>query len=173
MSSGGTAVLLRDQAGDLHRVVRVGDNPLGGPDPLSTGGTGTSTFSGISGLTLNAAGQVAFTGNLTGPGVSVGLGNGSTLWATDLDGALVMIARTGTSFTDGLGNTHTISSIGFFGGTGNQDGHTSTFNDNGDLAFTLSFSDGTQGAFVTHIPAPGAASLLALGGLVTARRRRR
>ena len=171
MSSGGQAVLLRDQAGDLHRVARVGDVAFS-PDPLSTGGTGTSAISGISGLSLNAAGQVAFTANITGPGVSVGLGNGSTLWASDLDGTLVLIARTGTTFVDGFGVPRVIAGINFSGGTGNEDGRVSSFNDFGDLAFTLRFADGTQGAFVTRIPAPGVLALLGLGGLLAARRRR-
>ena len=140
------------------------------PDPLSTGGTGTSTISGVSSLEFNGLGQVAFMSNLTGPGVSVGLGNGSALWATDLDGTLVMVARSGTSFTDGLGNTHIISSIGIAPNVG-DDGHVSSFNDNGDLAVNLSFSDGTQGTFVTHIPAPGSLGLLGLAAV--ARRRRR
>lgn len=171
MSSGGQAVLLRDANGDTHRVARVGDIGFS-PDPFTTDGMGTSTFSGISSLSLNALGQVAFTANLTGPGVSVGLGNGSSLWAVDTDGARILVARSGTTFVDGLGNSHIIQSIGFSGGTGNEDGRTSSFNDFGDLAFTLQFTDGTGGAFVTHIPAPGALSLLGLGGLLITRRRR-
>lgn len=171
MSSGGQAVLLRDANGDVHRVARVGDIGFS-PDPLTTDGMGVSTFSGIGSLSLNALGQVAFTANLTGPGVSVGLGNGASLWAVDTDGTRILVARSGTTFVDALGNSHLIQSIGFFGGTGNEDGRASSFNDSGDLAFTLQFTDGTGGAFVTHIPAPGALSLLGLGGLLAARRRR-
>lgn len=171
MSSGGATVLKRDAMGNLHRVVRVGDNLLGGIDPLTTGGTGVSTVSGISNVSVNLLGQVAYTTNLTGPGVSAGLGNGSALWAQDLDGSLLLIARTGTTFVDALGNSHIVSQIGF-GGSANQDGQVSSFSDTGDLAFRLSFTDGSSGIFVTHVPAPGAAGLLGLAGLMAARRRR-
>lgn len=176
MSSGGQAILKMDSAGSLHRVVRVGDNPLGGPDPLSTGGTGTSTFSGISSLTMNGAGQVAFTGNLTGPGVSVGLGNGSTLWAMDLDGTLMKIARTSELFTYWDGTQYvskTISSIGGIVSGGGQDGRTISFNDAGQLAFALNFSDGASGVYVATIPEPATLGLLALSALAFARRSRR
>ncbi len=171
MSSGGQAVLLRDANGDTHRVARVGDIGFS-PDPLTTDGMGTSTLSGISNLSLNALGQVAFTANLSGPGVSVGLGNGASLWAVDTTGERILVARSGTTFVDALGNSHLIQSINFAGNTGNEDGRVSGFNNSGDLAFTLQFTDGTGGAFVTHIPSPGAMSLLGLGTLAALRRRR-
>ena len=63
--------------------------------------------------------------------------------------------------------------------TGNQDGRASNLDDNGNLVFTLSFSDTmggsvtSSGVFYTHIPSPGASGLLAVAGLVAARRRRR
>jgi hypothetical protein len=173
LSSGGQAYFKTDMVGSLHRVVRIGDVAYS-PDPLSTGGTGTSTISGINNITMNGAGQVAFLSNITGPGVSVGLGNGSLLWATKPDGTLIPIVRSGTPFTDGLGNTHTIASINLALTTGNQDGRASSFNDAGYLAFNLRFTDGTAGNFVTQVPEPSAAfAMVAVGVLLIGRRRTR
>ncbi len=173
-SSGGQAYLLRDQAGTLHKVIRDGDNIFqSGIDPLTTNGTGTSLVTGFSSFSLNILNQVAFTVQLTGPGVSAGLGNGSALCVVDIDGTLSIIARTGTLFTDALGNTKTISGINVAGSSGGQNGFVTGLSDAGDLVYKLDFTDDTSGVFVTHIPAPGSAGLLALGGLVAARRRRR
>jgi hypothetical protein len=151
LSSGGQAYFRTDTEGNLHRVVRIGDVAFS-PDPLSIGGTGTSTITGVSNFSVNALGQVAFMSTITGPGVSAGLGNGSVLWATGPDGTLEPVVRTGTLFTDGLGNTHTIaqSGINLALTTGNEDGRASSFNDAGFLTFSLEFMDGTSGHFASH-----------------------
>jgi hypothetical protein len=173
LSSGGQAYFKTDMVGSLHRVVRINDIAFS-PDPLTIGGTGTSTISGVSTLTMNGAGQVAFLSNITGPGVSVGAGNGSVLWATDLDGSLLPIVRSGTSFTDGLGNIHTIASINLAASTGNQDGRASSFSDDGQLAFNLQFTDGTAGHFVASVPEPTTlAFIMAMGLACIGRRTRR
>ncbi|HUN81331.1 MAG TPA: choice-of-anchor tandem repeat NxxGxxAF-containing protein [Phycisphaerae bacterium] len=170
LSSGGQAYFRTDLFGNLHRAVRIGDIAFS-PDPLSTGGTGTSTISGVNNITMNALGQVAFLSNISGPGVSVGLGNGSVLWATELDGTMDPVVRSGTQFTDGLGNTHTIASINLALNSGNEDGRASSFNDAGFLAFNLQFTDGTAGDFVTQIPEPAAIGFVLISGLFFIRRR--
>jgi hypothetical protein len=173
MSSGGQAYFRTDTVGALHRAVRIGDVAFS-PDPLSIGGTGTSTISGVNNITMNGAGQIAFLSNITGPGVSAGLGNGSVLWATELDGTLDPVVRSGTLFTDGLGNNHTIASINLALNTGNEDGRASSFNDAGFLAFNLAFTDGTSGDFVTQVPEPSAAAgMFVLSLLLIGRRKGR
>lgn len=172
---GTTAMLSMNSAGKFFQIMREGDVAVAN-DPLSTNGSDTR-FSNVSSVAQNALGQVAFTVSLTNPGggVSVGLGNGSSLWATDYDGTLVMVARTGTSMFVGLtgpGDFRTLNQINGIVGSGGQDGRVISFNDNGDLAVQLGFTDNSSGIFLFHIPAPGAAGLLGLGGLLLARRRR-
>jgi hypothetical protein len=123
---------------------------------------------------FNSAGQVAFVSNITGPGVSAGLGNGSVLWATGPDGTLEPVVRTGTLFTDGLGNTHTIASFNLATNTGNEDGRASSFNDDGYLAFNLAFTDGASGHFVTLVPEPttGACMLVSAFLLFSTRKKK-
>ena len=180
MASGGQAYLKLDAGGLLHRVVRVGDNPLGGLDPLSNGGACVSTYSNIGGFSINAAGQVAYVGSLSNSacGVSAGFGNSQILYVTDLDGSAVKIARQGEQFTYWDGTnwiTKTIAGINLSSSSG-QDGRAVALNDNGDLVFSLSFtaaSGGGNGIFVAHVPEPGTLGLLVFGAMAAWRRNRR
>lgn len=177
-SAGGQGYLLRDQAGTLHKVVRSGDVAIAN-DPNRTT-PGNTTFNNVNNIALNDMGQVAMSISLSGTGIGNLSGEGfptnsaASLWATDLQGQLLMVCRVrDTFFSDGMTGPKIIEGISGMSSTGGQDGGVIQFNNNGDLAFGLSFTDGTSGNFVVHIPAPGSAGLLALGGLVAARRRRR
>jgi hypothetical protein len=61
--------------------------------------------------------------------------------------------------------------------SGGQDGRAIALNDNGDLAFQLDFSDGTNGVFSVHVPVPEPSTagllVLATASLVARRRRSR
>ena len=172
-NTGGTnntgAILLMDPDGTMQKIQRNGDVAIVGGAPNGT----DAFFSSTSSYQMNASGQVAFTSNLTGVGVSVGLGNGSALWVSDLDGTLHKIARTSDLFEVAPGDVRTITGIGGISTSGGQDGRQINLSDNGDLAFQLDFNDGSSGVFVVTVPEPaiGAFALVAAAPLAMRRRR--
>lgn len=133
------------------------------------------------GFSMNSLGQVAFTSGLrsvksdgsAGTGVNGAIGNNIALLATDVDGTICMIAQKNTAFQVAPGDIRIVSALGGFSVNGGESGAQLSFSNNGDLIYSLSFADGTSGVFLTHIPAPGAAGLMGMGGLLVARRRRR
>jgi len=127
--------------GDLTLVANAGDQAPGAPAGV--------TFAGLGSGALNGRGQFAFTASLAGLGPAVANG----VWVHDVDGALRAIVRTGDAIEVTPGDLRTVSSVGFIQGSGNEDGRYSAFNDLGQLAFHASFTDGTQGVFVTDIVA--------------------
>ena len=104
---------------------------------------------------INGAGQVAFAVSLTGPGVDDE--NDSGIWATDSDGLLQLIVRKGDLFDVNddkmIEDLRTISNPSLFTNFGNEDGRRSSFNDFGQMAFKLEFSDGSQGIFISNVVA--------------------
>lgn len=132
-----------------------------------------AVFRGTEAPILNSRGQIAFVGYLAGPGVHSS--NDIGLWATDYQGVLQLIARTGDlmDIDDGPGvNLRTVYQLWFAGESGNQDGRASGFNDLGQLAFmamTLSPQDLSYGIFVSNtvaVPEPSALCLIVAGMLV-------
>lgn len=108
-------------------------------------------FSGFRFIVMNGNGQVAFLGGLIGPGVDES--NNWGLWAQDTSGNLTLIAREGDRFDFDTGSgsdQRTIRSLAFVGGTGNESGLPSAFNDAGQLAFLTEFTDGSSGIFVSN-----------------------
>lgn len=170
-SSNTGAILLMDPDGTFHKIQRNGDVAIVGGAPNGT----NATFSSTGNYQINSAGQVAFMSNLTGTGVSIGAGNGSALWASDVDGTLLKIARTSDLFEVAPGDLRTITAIGGLVTAGGQDGRAISLADSGELAFQLDFSDGTGGIFVVQVPEPSfaVAGLGMLGALVARRRRGR
>lgn len=135
---------------------------------------------------VNSLGQVAFVATLSAPAafsttvIASGAGiNNKAVYATDVDGTLTKVVQLGDAWVDGMGVTRYPIGFGGFNPTGGQDGKTIQFNDNGDLTFTLYYTntlggttiDGTA-VVVAHIPTPGTLALLGLGGLIAGRRRR-
>jgi hypothetical protein len=94
-------------------------------------------FVGIPELTLNQAGQVAFTSGLTGPGVNEG--NDMGLWAQDTSGELKLIVREGDEIEAAPGDSRVVERFGFGG-----------MNDLGQIAFDAIFTDGTSGVFLSN-----------------------
>jgi len=129
--------------------------------------------------TLNGAGRVAFRGELTGPGVN--FDNDGGIWAQDLSGALRLIVREGDMLDvdDGPGTDfRMVSTLDFgpFEGSGNEDGRASSFNDLGQVAFSVIFADRSRGIFVSNlvaIPEPSTLLLAALVGAGILLKRRR
>lgn len=98
---------------------------------------------------LNGRGQFAFAASLAG----LGPASANGVWVHDIDGVLRAIVRSGDAIEVAPGDVRIVSSVGFVEDSGNEDGHFSAFNDLGQLAFHASFTDGTQGVFVTDIVA--------------------
>ncbi len=142
----------------LALVARTGD-----PAPGTTAGVKFNGFYyvGIDGLLLNGAGQMAFLGSLSGPGVD--FSNNLGVWATDPNGLLQLIARAGDLFdvsNDPLNpDLRTIASLSFVVNSGGQDSRGTSFNDAGQLALLLYFSDGSGGIFVATIAGPSVSPL--------------
>lgn len=103
---------------------------------------------------LNIAGQTAFRGRLSGVGVNES--NDEGIWAEDRLGELTLIAREGDLLDVDDGpqtDFRTISKILFDTGSGNEDGYPGGFNDQGQLAFTAQFTNGSSGVFVSNLVA--------------------
>lgn len=132
-----------------------------------------------SGLAANSMGQVAFTSTLgsslgSSGSVSGLIGNNLGLFATFPDGTLSLIAQRGELFfAPGMAMPLTVSAINGITTSGGQDGRSMSLNDNGDLAYSLQFSDGSSGVFVTRVPEPGTAALTFVAGIAALIRRRR
>jgi hypothetical protein len=113
-----------------------------------------ANFGGFSRNTpaINRFGQVAFPAQLIYEG-----GPASTsLWATDLEGNLTLIARAGGTIEVAPGDARIISSLNMVTNHGDDDGRPRSMNDLGQIAFHASFTDGSSGVFlsdaVAHLP---------------------
>jgi hypothetical protein len=106
--------------------------------------------------------------------------NEFVIWATDLNGQLRLIVRTGDLFDVNddplVSDLRTISFLTFQEWSGNEDGRRSAFNDLGQLAFHASFTDGTSGIFVSNlvavVPEPRTLVVSVATGLLALRRYR-
>lgn len=135
--------------------------------------------SGSYSVAFNDRQQFALLGTVGGSGISTTL----SLMATDLAGSLVSIAAVGRPFEVGVGDVRTVADIrvpthdtsGPFRMMSSDSNHGTFFNDAGELAFTLRFTNGTWGTFVAQVPTPSTPMLAAVGillnGLVRRNRR--
>ena len=131
----------------LRLVARAGDAAPGTSDGVVLSGfLRHSTSPSV--CAINGEGQVAFKALIAGPGVDST--NNQGIFATDLEGNLHLIARTGDTFDIGGDEYRTISFLGFVSGSGIEDGRRSAFNDAGELAFVAMFSDHSSGVFVAR-----------------------
>ncbi len=159
------------------RGIFVG-TPGSGVSTIAVAGTtspdGIGIYSTINtNIAFNAAGQVAFLSSLTGQGVTAASDNGLFAGAP---GAVVKIVREGDVIDIDPGElivNRTVSGILFQTGSGGEDGNAMGLNDSGQLAYRLTFTDGSSGiftSFIAPVPEPsaillgtGAAHLLAVG----------
>lgn len=107
-------------------------------------------FSAFNEVAMNANGQVAFLGTLAGTGITTA--NDSGLWATTISGELRLVAREGSTLADDLAGT--VNGLYFAGGSNNEDGQRSGFNDRGEIAFLATNADGTSRIVVSDLVAP-------------------
>jgi len=136
---------LWDALGNVTLVQRNGDHAPGTPtgtffasllnDPFTT-------------FVLNNAGQVALSQRLGGAGVDSTNDHG--IWATDETGALQLVARKGDELEVAPSDFRTISDLTLVSANGHSNGWISGFNNVGQIAFWASFTDGTQGVFVSN-----------------------
>jgi hypothetical protein len=130
---------------DLQLIVRQGD---AAPSADATFG---SFFRNTP--SINRFGQIAFPATLVD---SQGGANTGSLWATDLDGVLTLVARVGDELEVAAGDVRTISNLTMLAKHGDDDGRPRSMNDLGQIAFSASFTDGMSGIFlsnaVAHLP---------------------
>jgi hypothetical protein len=136
------------------------------------------TFSELDTPVLNGVGQLAFLSATKGPGDELHTGVG--IWATDRDGDLRLIVRSGeqidVSSDPSKPDLRTVGTLRFESvslvvGSG-EDGRSMSFNDSGELAFHATFLDGTEGVFVATVPEPASFLILGIAGAWACCRRR-
>lgn len=132
-----------DGSGSLALVARTGNQAPGTAAGVN--------FFDLNTPALNSAGQTAFRANLIGGGVD--FTNDKGIWATDQSGALQLIVRTGEMLEVAAGDFRTTNDVNFVAATGNGDNLQSGFNNFGQLVFWASFTDGSQGVFVSNLVA--------------------
>ena len=119
--------------------------------------TGDDHISAFEHPSLNSAGQVAFEALTTGPLGEFGRG----IWATTASGNLRLIAHTGGEIEVAPGDVREIALLKLHAGGSSEEGYLSPFNDRGQLAFAVSFADGSEGIVVASIvPEPSTAVVL-------------
>ena len=143
-SDNDTAIWAERASGGLELVAREDDQPPGMP-----AGVEFATFLDPA---FNVHDQVAFRGIVRGAGITTANDNG--IWAEDTNGVLRLIVKEGDMLDvdDGPGvDLRTVVGPFTWGATGNGDGRRSGFNDNGQLIFSVSFTDGSTGIFVSNL----------------------
>lgn len=138
----------------LYRRLLGGSTELiaveGGPAPVSADATFTNLQAGYA---ANDRGQASFIGHFRYGSDMFGSG----LFATDVQGALRLIAKVGdtidVSDVKNQPDMRTIDS--FYFEVGIEDWSGSSLGDNGEIAFTVIFTDGTWGVFVSNEVATG------------------
>lgn len=107
---------------------------------------------------INGSHRVAFNSSITG-GAPFSESQEDSIWVTDENGDLVLVAAKGQSFEVGPGDVRTITSCGpIVRGAAAQDGLAYQFNNSNQIAFTLGFSGGSTAVVVAAIggcPTPG------------------
>ena len=126
-----------------------------------------ATYSSFGSTELpNNNGEVAFLANLSGTGITTGV-NSEELVA-GAPGNLTELVREG-DVVNGL----TVNGFGLLTGSGGQDGKGIDFSDSNEVAYRLTFTNGSTGVFESVVPEPGSLGLIAGGAGMLLRRSRR
>jgi hypothetical protein len=105
---------------------------------------------------INARGQVVFRWKLEDGTGSATTTNDDGLWAWDPATGLTSIVRTGDALTIGGTSTSVRSINMFLGPAGDDDGRTTDFNNLGEIAYCVQFTDTTGAILVSQLPGIGA-----------------
>ncbi len=108
------------------------------------------TYGQISQPSMNDDGQIVFFSTLAGGAVTSGV-NDEALFLANADGVPAIIARAG-DVMNLTGGAKTIKDLSVVLPSSGEDGQTRFLNDIGQVAFKATFTDNTQGIFVTIGP---------------------
>jgi hypothetical protein len=157
--TGGTStsgLFLGSTSSNLQAVALVGGTSPDGETYSSFGSTELT----------NDNGEVAFLVNLSGADVTAGVNSEELVAGTP--GNLTELVREG-DVINGL----TVNGFGLLTGSGGQDGKGMDFNDLNEVAYRLTFTNGTSGVFESAVPEPTSLGLIVAGGAILVRRTRR
>lgn len=147
--------------GGLRSIVQSGDVA-----PNLEAGT---EFYRLSVPALLSNGDALFTASLQGSNVTEE--NGFSLWRFDQEGSLTLILRTSDVLELMPGDERKVASFSLGGlGSGTDNGMPRSFNDMGQIALTVDFTDGTSGVVLyqpTAIPEPSAFITAAVGFILS------
>ena len=121
-----------DATGALGLLARKGDQAPGTPENV--------VFSNFGNPVLNAPGQAAFFGVLTGPGVD--FSNNFGVWGPDASGVLGLLAREGDVIETSPGSSASIRFVNLITNTGNGDGRPSGLSDNSQAVLRAGLTSG-------------------------------
>jgi hypothetical protein len=148
--------LISGLPGHLKVIAREGDPTPAGADTFFGSLVPSGTAPKVS---VNGHGQVAFAASMTGPGATPA--TSQALFATDRAGQLMLVARYGQTFDTEKGPRTAGSFYSVYLSNG-SDGLPSSFNDLGQLVFTLVADSGTPSEYSAliraQIPFPGDAN---------------
>lgn len=129
---------------DLNNAGLWRDTTLVAREGAQAPGTPTgATFSFLNSPSLNDNGQVAFLGLLRAGEGGVSAGNDSGLWIVGSNGDALLAVREGDTL-DG----RTITGLAIESGSPANESVGRSFNNQGQLAYRASFSDGAQGVYL-------------------------
>lgn len=123
---------------------------------------------------LLSNGDTLFTASLRGDSITDE--NRLSLWRYDEEGVLTLLLRTGDLLELGNGDRRQVAYFAFAGlGTGTDDGKSRSFNDAGQIALSVNFTDETSGVVLYHptaIPEPSTIILSTFVWIASIARRR-
>ncbi|HEY7116727.1 MAG TPA: choice-of-anchor tandem repeat NxxGxxAF-containing protein [Tepidisphaeraceae bacterium] len=155
-----------DGSGALALIAREGSQAPGTPPG--------AVFDLLDPPVMNGAGRVAFRARLLSGSGGITADNDLGVWAEDPNGVLSLVVREGDPFELAPGDVRTIQGVGFRDDTGPSDFPGAAYTDDYTLAFSLLFTDGTDGVFTaTLVPEPATAGLALLAAFAMRRRSRR
>jgi hypothetical protein len=155
VTSNNVALYIGSRTNNLQLIARKGMQAPGCPDGVYFSELYNSD---VSNPVLFGNNRIAFGGKLAGAGVTGS--NNLGLWATDTNGVLQMVFRTGdTSFEVQPGVFRTINTFFYNGGTG-QNGRPSSINRKGQLAMdiTMNGSPDLNGYYILDLNSAGSGS---------------
>jgi hypothetical protein len=129
-----------DVGGSLQLVAREGDHAPGTPVG--------AVFDQVIAPFVNNSGEVAFVGSLRQGLGGITDANDFGYWVQDASGELRLVVREGDAIEVAPGDERTIASVSSYLNASN-DGRIRGFNDLGQIAFSATFTDGSQGVFVS------------------------